>query len=104
MVTVFVNIGVGQGTILGPTLFKINKMDLYLYTQLFCVKFADDSTFFEGSCRTRDELEVLMNSELEKISILFKNNRLTLHQNKSRYLIHSKDKLISLNLNGTPII
>ena len=71
----FVNIGVGQGTILGPTLFKIYLMDLHLYTKLFCVKFADDSSF-EGSGKTKDEVEQLINSELVNIAAWFKNNRL----------------------------
>ena len=97
-----INIGVGQGTILGPTLFKIYIMDLHLHTKLFNVKFADDSSFV-ASAKTRDELEVLANRELDAIGKWFKDNKLVLHPGKSRYLIHSKDKLIQLKLNGTNI-
>jgi len=94
---------VGQGTILGPTLFKIYIMDLHLYTNLLCVKFADDSSF-EASGRTRDEVEHLVNMELLKISNWFKDNRLTLHPNKSRYIVHSRDKLIVVKIDNTPIM
>jgi len=97
-----INIGVGQGTILGPTLFKIYIMDLHLHTNLFSVKFADDSSFV-ASAKTKDELETLANNELEKIEKWFKNNRLILHPGKSRFLVHSKDKLIQLKLNGLNI-
>jgi len=75
-------------------------MDLHLHTSLFCVKFADKS-IFDGSGRIRDEVEELVNAELIKISDWFKNNRLTLHPNNSRYIIHSRDKLISIKLNDT---
>jgi ribonuclease P/MRP protein subunit RPP40 len=36
-----INLRVGQGTILGPTFFKIYIMDLHLHTNLFTIKFAD---------------------------------------------------------------
>jgi len=98
-----VNIGVGQGTILGPTLFKIYIMDLHLHTVLFCTKFADDSNFI-GSGKTRDEVTTLVNHELEKIAKWFKDNRLTLHPNKSRFVVHSRDKLIDIFINGAKIM
>jgi len=97
-----INLGVGQGTILGPTFFKIYIMDLHLHTLLVTIKFADDSTFI-GSGNTRDMVESLVNDELVKISDWFKNNRLTLHPNKSKYLIHSKDKLMQIRLNNVEL-
>ena len=97
-----INIGVGQGTILGPTFFKIYIMDMHLSTTLFCVKFADDSSF-EGSGKTRDEAESLVNNELIKVAKWFKDNKLTLHPDKSRVLIHSRDKLMNIKLNGTMV-
>jgi hypothetical protein len=78
-------------------------MDLHLHTSLFCTKFADDSNFL-GSGRTRDEAATVVNQELIKISKWFSDNRLTLHPNKSRFLVHSRDKLIELFLNGSKIM
>ena len=97
-----INIGVGQGTILGPTFFKIYIMDLHAHTNLFTVKFADDSTFV-GTGKTKDEVESLVNIELKKIAKWFTDNRLTLHPGKSRFIVHSRDKLISTRLGDTLI-
>jgi len=77
-------------------------MDMHLHTSLFCCKFADDSSF-EASGKTRDEIENKCNIELQKVNEWFRNNKLKLHPDKSRYLIHSKDKLIRLNLGSQPI-
>jgi hypothetical protein len=98
-----INIGVGQGTILGPTFFKIYIMDLHLHTDLFTIKFADDSTFI-GTGNSREITEDFINKEMKKISEWFASNRLTLHPNKSKYLIHSRDKLINININNVPIL
>ena len=94
-----INIGVGQGTILGPTFFKIYIMDLHLHTSLFTVKFADDSSFV-GSGVSRDAVQAIVNGELEKISEWFTSNRLTLHPSKSKFLVHSRDKLIEIKINN----
>lgn len=100
--TFIINIGVGQGTILGPTFFKIYIMDMHLCTSLFCVKFADDSSF-EGSGKTRDEVQTKVNSELIKISEWFKNNKLKLHPDKSRFIIHSRDKLVRIYMSNSEV-
>ena len=97
-----INIGVGQGTILGPTIFKIYIMDLHKVTTLKCIKFADDSNFI-GIANTSTLLERMVNTELSKIYDWFLNNRLTIHPDKSRYMIHSKKKDIILNLGHTAI-
>ena len=76
------NIWVGQGTILGPTFFKIYTMDLNKDTNLFCVKFADDSNFVRVG-KARDEVEEKVNLELSKISTWFILDKLTLHPGKS---------------------
>jgi len=97
-----INIGVGQGTILGPTFFKIYIMDLHKVTKLLCVKFADDSNFL-GTGKTKNEVETLVNNEMDKIYKWFCNNKLTLHPDKSRYMVHSKDKLINISIGNHQI-
>jgi len=92
-----INIGVGQGTVLGPTLFKIYIMDMYLATTLFSLRFADDSNFV-GHGNNREDTEQFINRELEKLHSWFCKNKLTLHPDKSRIIIHTKDKLVNIKL------
>ena len=61
-----INIGVGQGTVLGPTLYKIYIIDMYQSTTLFNMRFADDTSLI-GSGKNREETEDKINSELEKL-------------------------------------
>jgi len=75
---------------------------VHLSTSLFCVKFADDSSF-EGSGKTRDEVENLVNTELKKVSEWFNSNRLKLHPDKSRCMIHSRDKLMRIQLDNNDV-
>jgi len=98
-----INIGVGQGTVLGPTLFKIYIMDMYLSTGLFSLRFADDSNLI-GKGNDREITETTINTELERLHQWFCKNKLTLHPDKSRYIIHTKDKLITVKLGGKKLM
>jgi len=98
-----INIGVGQGTVLGPTLFKIYIMDMYLATNLFSLRFADDSNFV-GHGNNREDTEQYINSELEKLHTWFCKNKLTLHPEKSRIIVHTRDKMINIKLGNRSLM
>jgi len=94
-----INIGVGQGTVLGPTLFKIYIMDMLRATNLFSLRFADDTNVV-GVGNSREQTVSYINTELEKLYGWFCKNKLTLHPDKSRFIIYTKDKLINIKLGG----
>ncbi len=98
-----INIGVGQGTVLGPTLFKIYIIDMFLATGLFSIRFADDSNVV-GHGNDREATQQLINDELDKLHAWFCKNKLTLHPDKSRYVIHTRDKLINIRLGGKQLM
>ena len=98
-----INIGVGQGTVLGPTLFKIYIMDMLLCTNLFSLRFADDSNFV-GHGNDREITQEYVNLELCKIHEWFCQNKLTLHPDKSRIIIHTRDKLMTFKLNNKTLM
>jgi len=98
-----INIGVGQGTVLGPTLFKIYIMDMLRATKLFSLRFADDTTAV-GTGQNREQTEIDINNELDKLYKWFCMNKLTLHPDKSRYVVYTRDKLVDLKLGGKKLM
>ena len=98
-----VQIGVPQGSILGPLLFLIYINDLPNATELLLSLFADDTTL-QASGKTIEEVESKINNELSVLSDWFETNQLTLHPNKTRYILfNSKGKELNLTLKGVKL-
>lgn len=78
--------GVPQGSILGPILFLIFFNDLPKSTLLYCLLFADDTTLL-ASGPNLTELVEFINTELKKISLWFRANKMSLHPNKTKFTV-----------------
>ena len=92
-----INKGVPQGSILGPILFLIYINDLYKCTNLYTLLFADDTTFLVHGKDLKEAIK-LINIELRKICYWFRANELSLHPDKTKLMIFTKnDDLIDWN-------
>ena len=89
------NIGVPQGSVLGPILFLLYINDLPNVSQMFSsTLYADDTTLF-ASNHDYDMLVNDVSSELEKFSVWCASNRLSLNIGKTHPMLLSNRK--SLN-------
>ena len=78
--------GVPQGSVLGPLLFLIHINDVTSNVNCKSNLYADDTVLLTAD-KCAQNLEIKMNTELEKARRWFTENRLTLNAKKTKYTI-----------------
>ena len=86
-----INIGVPQGSVLGPILFLIYINGLSNCFNFKTTLYADDSVL-TLSHKNVNCLQTMLNFELPKINAWLKSNQLSLNANKANFLFFTKTK------------
>ena len=83
------NVGIPQGSCLGPLLFLVYINDIFLATNIKLRLFADDACLSYQHCDF-DQVNVVINKELSKIDEWLRKNRLFINYSKTKFLLFNK--------------
>ena len=81
-----IDIGVPQGSVLGPLFFILYINDLPYASSLVTKLYADDTCLI-FSAKTVDELQIVINSEVNKIQNWMSSNKLSINYSKTKYML-----------------
>jgi hypothetical protein len=81
-----IDCGVFQGSILGPILFLCYINDIYTATDLATFLFANDTSCL-AEHKNLHTLITYVNTELQKLAVWFKANKMAVNVNKTNYII-----------------
>jgi ribonucleases P/MRP protein subunit RPP40 len=79
-------ISILQRSILGPILFLCFINDLPNYTDLLTLMFTDDTAGFSSGPKLKPLIQKV-NAELQKLSVLFRANKMAVNVSKTKYII-----------------
>ena len=97
-----VNVGIPQGSCLGPLLFLVYINDIFLATNIKLRLFADDACLSYQHCDS-DHVNAVINRELGKIDEWLCKNRLFINYSKTKFLLFNrtaKKSEFSVKVNG----
>jgi hypothetical protein len=97
-----ISCGVFQGSILGPILFLCYINEIFNAPDLAMFLFADDTTCLAENNNLHDLINYI-NSELHKLAVWFKANKMAVNVSKTNYMIfHTRGKKVDLN--NSPVV
>ena len=92
-----IKFGVPQGSILGPLLFLLYINDICNISKILKVLLFADDTNLLCSGKNLEILIKTMNSELEKLSLWFKINKMSLNIEKTNFMLFGNKKCVQID-------